>query len=291
MSQYSERAAILFALAAVLLWSTVATAFKLALTELAPAQLLLLATLISSVIFWLAAAGNRQWSIPRSDWPLVLGLGALNPTLYYLTLFAAYDRLPAQIAQPLNYTWAMVLALLAVPLLRQPLTRRILVGLLVSYLGVVVLLRPTDALAEPLSSAGIALALLSTLLWALYWLLLTRSRSAPLAAMAWSFSLALPVVALVCWWQDGWPALATLSDQTLLSATWVGVVEMGITFLLWRAALARSSNVGRLSQLIFVSPFLSLLLIGAVLEETIAVTSWLGLGIIVIGLVIAQSRR
>ena len=39
---------------------------------------------------------------------------------------------PAHIAQPLNYTWAITLALLAVPLLKQPLTRRMLAGILVS---------------------------------------------------------------------------------------------------------------------------------------------------------------
>jgi drug/metabolite transporter (DMT)-like permease len=50
------------------------------------------------------------------------------------------ERLPAQIAQPLNYTWAITLSLLAVPILGQRMSWRAASGLLVSYCGVVVLL-------------------------------------------------------------------------------------------------------------------------------------------------------
>ena len=66
-------------------------------------------------------------------------------TAYYLILFAAYDRLPAHIAQPINYTWAITLALLAVPLLGQRLSKRTLTGILISYLGVVLLVLTTPA--------------------------------------------------------------------------------------------------------------------------------------------------
>ncbi|NJK98814.1 MAG: EamA family transporter, partial [Bacteroidales bacterium] len=41
-------------------------------------------------------------------------LGFLNPLLYYLVLFKAYSLLPAQIAQPLNYTWPLILVILSI---------------------------------------------------------------------------------------------------------------------------------------------------------------------------------
>ena len=111
----------------------------LGLMVLAPAQLLLIGACVSAAVFVPAALKN--------GWPkrgLNLREGAifalLNPVLYYLVLFEAYDRLPAQIAQPLNYTWAIVLALLAVPVLGQRLTLRMGLGIFIGYLGVVVLL-------------------------------------------------------------------------------------------------------------------------------------------------------
>ena len=60
-----------------------------------------------------------------------------------------------------------VYALLAVPLLRQPLTGRMLGGIIVSYAGVLVLLSQGNFSRLPnLSWPGVALALGSTVLWA-----------------------------------------------------------------------------------------------------------------------------
>ncbi len=281
--QQNERQALLFGLGAVLLWSTVATGFKLGLAVMAPVQLLFLGTCLSALIFGMAAV-RRGW--PRRQLALKEGIlfGVVNPVLYYLVLLEAYDRLPAQIAQPLNYTWAIVLALLAVPVLGQRLTGRTLGGIAVGYLGVLVLLSQGrfDALPD-LDGIGLALAVFSTVLWAGYWLFNARSTADPTALMATSFCFAVPVLALLCFLGPGLPGL---SIENLAYGAWVGAVEMGFSFLLWQQALRRSSEAGRISQLIFLSPFISLLLIGAVLGETIHLTSWLGLGIIVIGLLI-----
>ncbi len=279
--QLNERKALLFGISAVLMWSTVATGFKLGLTVLAPAQLLLVGACMSALVFVPAAI--------RSGWPrhqLNLREGAvfalLNPVLYYLVLFEAYDRLPAQIAQPLNYTWAIVLALLAVPVLGQRLTPRMGLGICIGYLGVVVLLSQGrfDVLPD-LDWFGVALAMGSTLIWASYWLFNARSSTAPAALMATSFLLAIPVLVVVCLLGPGLP---TLGSDALLYGAWVGLVEMGVTFLLWQQALRLTQQTARIGQLIFLSPFLSLLLIGSVLGETVHLTSWIGLGIIVLGL-------
>ena len=116
-----ERKALISALSAVALWSTVATGFKLGLRVLEPVQLLFLGAAISTLVF-VAAAARQGW--PRQGLNLREGLlfGLFNPVFYYLVLFEAYNRLPAQIAQPLNYTWAITLALLAIPVLGQRLS-------------------------------------------------------------------------------------------------------------------------------------------------------------------------
>ena len=131
------------ALICVLLWSTVASGFKLGLEHFAVEQLLFLGTCISWLVFLCYAIVTNQLALAASDRALAVGLGLINPTAYYLILFAAYDRLPAHIAQPINYTWAITLALLAVPILGQRLTLRSLWGILTSYLGVVILVTTT----------------------------------------------------------------------------------------------------------------------------------------------------
>lgn len=281
-----EARALVLALAAVALWSTVATGFELGLRRLAPLQLVLLGTLVSVGVFWIAALGTRAWRLPRAAWGHAALLGLVNPFAYYIVLFEAYDRLPAQIAQPLNYTWAIMLAILAVPVLGQRLSARALAGIVVSYAGVViVLLQGRFAVPPDTDWAGVALALASTVLWAGYWLLATRSRAAPVPLMAWSFTLATPAVAAACRLGPGWPELGRAS---LVYGAWVGLVEMGVTFLLWQRALKLTAHAGRIGQLIFLAPFASLALIGAVLGERIHATSLLGLLVIVLGIVIAR---
>ena len=286
MQNTQERQAYTAGLAAVLLWSTVATGFKLGLEQLAVDQLLLLGTATSWLVFAGFAAFTRSWRIQRRDWALVVLLGTINPWIYYLVLFGAYDRLPAHIAQPLNYTWAVTLALLAVPILKQALSKRMLAGIAISYAGVVVLLvGASPAENGGWNWAGVGMALGSTVLWACYWLLNTRSTSPPAALMLWSFSGGLPLVALTCILGSGLPPVNLVN---LGYGAWVGVIEMGITFLLWQRALRLTAQAARIGQLIFLSPFFSLLMIGLVLGEQITPAAVGGLAIIVAGMVLAQ---
>ncbi len=285
----SERRALLYGLVAVALWSTVATGFKLGLQVLEPLQLLLLGTAVSTIVFAAAALINGGFNLALADIGKAAVFGVINPFVYYVVLFEAYDRLPAQIAQPLNYTWAITLALLAWPILGQRPEARTMLGIVMSYLGVVILLTRGDFTAVPdLDWIGVGLALASTLLWASYWLLNTKVSIDPIGLMAWSFLFGLPCVALACWLGPGWPAL---TPTTAIYGLWVGLVEMGITFLLWQQALRLTNDAGRLGQLIFLSPFVSLWLIGSVVGETIHLTSVIGLIVIVAGLLTARRPK
>ena len=128
------------------------------------------------------AAGLLQHALTRG-WHNAVWAGLMNPVAYYLILFGAYDRLPGQEAMALNYTWALVMAFLAVPILGQRLTLVDILAGLIAYAGVWVIATRGAVLdvdfADPL---GVALALVSTLVWALYWLINTRDRRLPLVA-------------------------------------------------------------------------------------------------------------
>lgn len=282
----SERQAVVLALLAVALWSTVATGFKLGLRTLEPVQLLFAGALVSTVFFWAVAGWLGRLRLPARGVGQAALFGLLNPFAYYVVLFAAYDRLPAQVAQPLNYTWSIAMALLAWPILGQRPTRPILLGILLSYGGVLIVLRPWGLdQSQAIDWVGVALALGSTLLWAGYWLAQARSTIDPIALLAWSFPVGLAATAVLCAAGPGWPPL---SADTLLFGAWVGLVEMGVAFLLWRYALALTVNAARIGQLIYLSPLLSLGLIALVLGEAIHPASVIGLGVIIAGLAVAN---
>ena len=293
MAEVDRRKAYLYGIATVLLWSTVASAFKLSLRYLDYAQLLLYASAVSTVALGFAVLVQGKvshlWSEARRAWGRALLLGLCNPLAYYLVLFSAYERLPAQEAQPLNYTWALTLALLSVPLLKQRLRWQDGVGGIVCYAGVLVISTHGDVFALHFTdSFGVVLALGSTVLWALYWIFNTREAGDPIVRLFLNFALSLPFVGLYCAWQSSlWP----VPIEGLVGAGYVGLFEMGVAFVLWQQAMRYAENTAQVGNLIFVSPFLSLGFIYLLVDEAIRPSTPVGLALVIAGLVLQQMRR
>src|SRR5262245_21032789 len=98
----NDAVAVRYALATAFLWSTVATAFKIALARLDVAQLLFYATAVAVACLSLIVVVRGKARLIRGHaagvYLRAAGLGLLNPVAYYLVLLAAYDRLPGQVA-------------------------------------------------------------------------------------------------------------------------------------------------------------------------------------------------
>jgi drug/metabolite transporter (DMT)-like permease len=284
-AQTNETKAISFGLAAVLCWSTVATAFKVALALQTIPQLLFIACL-TSVLFLsvvLAFQGRLLTTLSdlRKDWPKAIVFGLLNPILYYVVLLSAYELLPAQVAQPINYTWAIVLAFMAVPFLGQKLAKTDLLALLICYSGVVIISSGAGSGNQQATVTGVVLALASTIIWASYWILNSRDQRAPTPALLQNFLCALPVTAILLWMMEpsgvwSWPGW--------LAGMYIGIFEMGLAFVFWLQAMKNTGNTSRISNLIFLSPFLSLILIYFVLGEVIHLYTYVGLVLILGGI-------
>ena len=284
-----RHSAILHALAAVLLWSTVASAFKLTLRHTDRYAMLAGSVAIScAVLFVLAAAGGKLRSAFSDRRGLLrsAALGFLNPFLYYMLLFTAYDRLSAQEALALNYTWPVMLVLLAVPILRQPLTVRMCAALAVSFTGVVLVVTGGDvrhlAFSDPV---GVATALASAVIWALYWLATVRDRRDETAKLFLAFLFG----GIYC--AAAWPFLGGSTRITLpaiAGMAYIGLFEMGITFLLWLRALRLTDSAARIGNLVFLSPFLSLIFVSRFVGERIAPGTVVGLAFIIAGILFGR---
>ncbi len=281
--EVNDKKALSFALVSVGLWSTVAVSFKFALAELHFIHFLFVAVstaLIISVVSLLASGKWRLWkTLKREQWAVgVLG-GFLNPFLYYLMLFKAYAILPAQIAQALNYAWPIMLVLLSVPFLGQKLRWNSFLSLLPGFVGVYFI--ASEGSPWPLQPAepwGLVIALLSSVVWAGYWLLNKRVQMDAMVGLTLNFAsgwvLILPLLFFV-------PLPVELSAKAGLAALYAGVFEMGLTFLIWLKALRFSSRTDKISNYVFLSPFISLFFIHFVLGEHIYFTTLLGLAMIV----------
>jgi len=286
-----DQKAYVFAALAIVAWSTVASAFKLSLRELTPVELLLYASLASTLVLSLVITWQRRWKSLRDwraqDFLVSLGLGLLNPFLYYLVLFGAYDRLPAQEAQPLNYAWPIVLVLLAAVFMRQRITLAMVAAMGVSLAGVAVISTRGDLLALRFTDAtGVTLALTSTVIWASYWLLTLRDQRDPVVRLWVGFVFgSAAIISYILIFEP----LSRPSVWGLVGAGYVGCFEMGLTFVWWQSALRYARDAAQVSGLIFLSPFLSLLIIHFIVGEPIFPSTVFGLTLIVMG-IIAQRR-
>jgi hypothetical protein len=77
-----------------------------------------------------------------------------------------------------------------------------------------------------------------------------------------------------------------VSPTAIIASIYVGLFEMSIPFIMWHLALNKASKASNVSQLIFLSPFLSLMIISVVLKEKILITSIIGFLFILVGIFI-----
>ena len=283
-----ETKAVVYAAIAVLSWSTVATAFKMALRYLSHDEMLTVACVASLLVFTVLLTVQRKWGdlarLSAKEWGRMALLGLLNPVAYYLVLFKAYDLLPAQVAQPINYAWPIVLLVLLALFGGQPIPRKKYIGMFLSLGGVALISLGGGGLTgSSLSVAGLLLAALSALLWALYWMVNKRVVAKMDSSLVlWVSVLVSSVVMLLM----TAPRLAQhITLQGALASGYVGWFEMGIPFICFGAAMRMTSNPALINQLCYLSPFLSLFFIATILGETILLTTYIGLALIVGGLI------
>ena len=290
----SQRTAYLYGISSVMIWSTVATAISITLRHIDIAHMLLIAITTSVGVLGTIVVRQGHWdALIRyliRQWHWVIVMGAINPFLYYLILFYAYGHLPAQEAQAINYTWALMLAYLSVVMLGHPLHRRDIVSGLMCYGGVlVVVTHGTRDMLSFGSIEGVVAALASTVLWAWYWIVLTRNRTDTTIVLLGNFLAGLG-------WLGGYllccgTTPAPIGWQGYVGSIYVGVFEMGITFVLWGRAMRHANRVSAISNLIFLSPPISLVWIYFVAGEAIRSATIIGLGLILLGLFVQRQKK
>jgi len=278
---------------ATLFWSMVASAFKLVLRELDYIQVLFAVSLTSLVALFLIILLQGKFNQLKSQSGKQIMrsafMGLINPFGYYLVLFKAYSLLPAQEAQPLNWTWPVVLSILSVPLLKQKLRLKSLVGILISFFGVIIISTRGHPLTMQFSNPwGVTLAVSSSLIWSLYWIFNLKDERDPVIKifMCFVFGAIYITVALFLFTDFSIP-----STLGILTAVYIGLFEMGITFILWMKALSLAKNNARIAGVAYLTPFISLVFIHLIVGETIAVSSVVGLSLIVSGILIGAVKN
>ena len=277
---------------AILFWSTVPTAFKISLSELDILPVLTIASITSTIVLFIIVLAGRKTNLiritTRQELLYSAILGFINPFIYYLILLKAYQLLPAQVAQPLNMIWPIILVFLSVPILRQKIERKNFIALFISFIGVYII-SSQGRLFKPGHSnlLGVLLAIGSSVFWAFYFILNVKDKRDEGVKLLLNFvfgSLYLIVAMIITGkWQ------IETGFRCTAASVYVGIFEMGITFYFWLKALQMSSTTAKISNLVYLAPFLSLVFVHYFLREPVYFTTPLGLVLIISGIFI-QNR-
>jgi drug/metabolite transporter (DMT)-like permease len=288
-----RRYAYIYAGLAILFWSTVPTAFKISLRELDILPMLTIASLTSTLILVFVVLKEKKFHLIRltSTKELLNSaiLGLINPFLYYLILLKAYQLLPAQVAQPLNMIWPIIIVFLSVPILRQRIEGKSFIALFISFIGVYVISSQGRLLKSGHSDiTGILLATGSSVFWAVYFILNMKDKREEGIKLLLNFFFGSIYLIITLIITGKWPIETGFMGAA--ASVYIGIFEMGISFLFWLKALQLAPTTAKVSNLVYLAPFLSLVFVHFILHEPVYYTTPAGLILIISGIFIQNSR-
>lgn len=292
-SLQKEQRAIVLASIVVLFWGTVSTAFKIGLRTLNPPQLIFIASITTLVILFFLIAVSGKLSlfrfVSRKQLLYSILLGVVNPFLYYIVLFKAYSLLPAQVAQPINMIWPIVLVLLSIPLLKHKIGWKSGVALVVSFAGVVMI--SSQGNLSNLKNAdltGVLLCICSAFLWSIFWILNVKSKLDELIKLFINFLSGSILLAL---YLSFFSTFKMPFNESFVAGIYIGIFEIGVSFVLWMKALSLTAHSARIANLTYIGPFLALIPVHFILGEKIYITTIVGLFFIISGILFQQTEK
>jgi drug/metabolite transporter (DMT)-like permease len=271
----------------ILSWGLIPVVTKHILVELNNLQMLFYSTIFSCIVmggivlFQKKARVLVAYSI--RDYAKVGVLGFLGTYLYYVLLYGALALTSASEGFILAYTWPMLVIILAFPLLRERLTVKKLFSIFISFLGIVVIVTHGRIFTLSFTSLqGDILALGGAGVFALFSVLGKKYQYDQVVSVFIYFVTALVFIIPTLF------LFSLLKIPSLQIWLWLllnGFIVNGISYIFWFKAL-EYGDTSVTSNALYLTPFLSLVYIALFLGEQILISSVVGLGIIVVGIIL-----
>lgn len=274
----------LFAGVSILLWSTLATVSKLLLGAMNSVQVLMISAAFAAVALFVYNLATGKLRVLKGykmkDYVILVLIGLPGTLLYNLFYYAGADILPASQAFIINYLWPIMSVVFACILLKEKLTGRKVLAFVISFLGVATVAGGDLLHFQPQTMTGVLLCMGAAVSYGVYTALNQRfSYDKQVAVM-----IAYASTAIVCLVINlimgtpvdmGWGHVAGLA--------WNGVFVMAVATTTWAMALD-SGNTAKISNLAYITPFLSLVWVFFVLKEVPSLWAIGGLCLIVLGI-------
>lgn len=276
---------------AILFWSTSATVSKLLLGALDSVQVLYASSLFSGVFLlgWNAVSGNikKLRTYRAKDYVCTILIGLPGTFLYYLLLYTATDLMPASQAVTINYLWPIMSVVFACILLKEKMTMRKALAIGISFVGMAIVVGADGGTLDRNTTVGATCCILAAASYGLFTALNQKFGYDKRLSMMFFYLTTFVLAGAVLGFTHEIPTLNWL--QTL-GMGYNGICNMAIATTAWALALD-SGKTAKISNLAYITPFLSLVWTAVFLKEQVRLTSVLGLTVIVLGIFVQLKDR
>jgi len=277
---------------AVLLWASTPAVAKLLLLNLDNLQVLFFVSLIASINLFIVIIFQKKMEIIKSyklkDYFTFAYMGFIGIFLYYFFLYGALNYLPAQEASIVNYLWPLMVLIFATIILKEKFTLRKFLGIILSFVGVFVIGTRGNIFAFQFTHPiGILFALAGAVSYGLFSVLGKKYNYERFTSMLFYFFFAFILVLIVVLLFSSIPSI---SITQLIGLLWLGIFPSSLGFVFWFSAL-KYGETAKMSNIIYLTPFISLIYIYFLVGEKILPSSIIGLGLIIGGILIQSTRR
>ncbi|QFG68188.1 DMT family transporter [Ornithinimicrobium pratense] len=272
----------------VVLWASAFVGIRAASLDYHPGSMALLRMAVGTVGLGLVAAATG-FRPPRGwEWAWVAGWGLGWFAVYNLALNAAQRTLDAGTAAVIVNLAPLLVVVVAGTLLGEGFPRQLLLGVPLSFLGVILIgSAGEEATVTP---AGLAMALLAAVLYAVCTLVQKRLLRTMDAASLTFVGAAAGTVALVPWGGQLVSDLSSAAPAATWSVVYLGVFPTAMAFTTWAYVLRRTS-AGRTAATTYVVPVVTILLGWMILAEVPTPRMLLGAGLCLLGVLITRMTR
>jgi len=270
-----------------LIWGSAFTMNGVVVDEVDPLTIVAGRLLLAAVLLTAAALIFRRALAPRSTWGVLFVLAALNNVIPFTLITWAQEHITSSLAATLNATMPlMTFVIAAIAGTERPETDRAF-GVALGFVGAIVLIGPdlgditsSNALGDLAVLGGSAGYAVSTVIAR------EKLRGEPMALasgqMIFGALIALPLAFVF----RGAPDLS-ISAKAGLSWIGLGALSSGLAYVIFFALVQRMSATS-VSLVSYLIPLVATILGWALLDEHIGVNLFVGLALIIAGMVLVN---
>lgn len=231
----------LYGIAAAAIWGGMYVVSDVVLQSIPPFTLLTIRLVISVLVLGLILlAARRSFDLPRRDLALSLGIGLIGFGLSLGAQFVGTDRSTAVNGALITSASPAFILIFAAWLLREKLTIRQIVSVVVASIGVLIIIDPTNADFSSDAFFGNVMLALAAVTWALYSVLVRRMSTRVDTTL---LSFVMPIGGLIVTIpasaiEVGTRPVDDITPGIVLGILYLGVISTALAMWLWNRSFA-----------------------------------------------------